>query len=122
PLARDRLDLRRIRLEHVELEAPAARFAEDTLQDVRLAATPELHGDAVAALEVLGEPQLVFLREGRVEQELAFLAGRRGEALGAIRAAVSGDGRHAGGWLDAGSVERARERQDRQCAARDAHL
>jgi hypothetical protein len=35
---------------------------------------------------------------------------------------VSDDGRHAGGRLDAGSVERARECQDRQHAAPDAHL
>src|SRR5207237_8014358 len=72
-LARDGLDLRRVCLESVGFVAAAARLRDDPLQDMRLAATPELERHAVAALEIRREPQLVVLREGRGEHELAFL-------------------------------------------------
>src|SRR5258705_32363 len=55
--------LRGVGLEHVELEAVAARFARHALQDMRLTAAPELHRDPVAALEVGDELELVVLRQ-----------------------------------------------------------
>src|SRR5207248_11207619 len=83
---RERLDLRRVGLERVELEASAARLGDDPLQDVRLAAGPELERHAVAALEVGGKPELVVLRERGVEHQLAFLLRAGDEARGAIGA------------------------------------
>src|SRR5256886_5933793 len=107
--------LRGIGLEHVELEATPARFAEHALQDVRLAAAPELHGDPVAAPEVRDELELIVLREGGVQHQLAFPLSCADQALGAIRARIGSDGENAGRGLDREASRRNRQaEQDQQ--------
>ena len=54
-LARERLDLRRIGLDHVQAAAAAARFGQRALQHVLAQRPPELDLDAVFLLEGLRE-------------------------------------------------------------------
>src|SRR5262249_37775067 len=75
----------------VELEAPAARLGQKALQDVGLAAAPEVDRDAGAAPEVLAEADLVVGRQRGVEHQLAFLLRAGEQARGPVRAGVSGN-------------------------------
>src|SRR5438105_3800111 len=81
------------------------------------ASSPEFHRAAVAPLEILGEPQLVFLRERGVEHELALLLRAGDQSLGAIGAAIAGDRHDRWRWLDrqrAGGGDACENRQGAQ--------
>jgi hypothetical protein len=110
--------LRRVGLEHVELEAAAARLAHHALQDVRLAAAPAFHGDTVTALEVRREPELVFLRDRRIKHQLALFLGGGDQALAAIGARIRSDGGDSGRGLDREARGRNRQAEQNQEAKR----
>src|SRR3989454_7203738 len=87
-LAIHRLQLRAVKLEGIDREAPGASLGQRALQHLLAARAPELQRDAVFLLEGLGDGHQVLEIERGVDQRLALLLRALENPLVAIRPLV----------------------------------